>query len=517
MKVGKVWYVGAGPGNPDLITLRGKELLREADVIVHDSEISSEFFYECPESTQIVEVRQTGFASRDELNLIAQQIVRDAQAGANVVRLKVGDPLFFSRALDEIETICAAGIPLEIVPGIASPLAAAAYAGVPLTETDGFIGVALTTATDLLGKAQHLESLARMAIAAETICVLLVAEQLRPVVERLLQMERFQQSNSVLVYKASLPEQRVLEAPLNKLVGLFESSKMVEPALLVVGKVTHWRQKLSWFESLPLFGKRLLLFRPREQSYESARAIRRGGASPLSLPLIEIEPIANNLALGNCIFHLNEYDWVIFTSANGVEQFRQVIARSSLDARAFGRAKIAVIGPGTAKPLEKWGIRPDLIAEEHVAEGLARQILACGPAKSALLIRALQARDTLPNSLQAAGFSVNIVAAYTTKKLAEQQRERLKLLLQSGNVDAVLVTSSSMADALVGALAADAEAALSKVCVASIGPITTATLARLGIKAHLTAQTYTVQGLLDALESYFKHDVPRNSNPQRTV
>ena len=165
-----------------------------------------------------------------------------------------------------------------------------------------------------------------------------------------------------------------------------------------------------------------------------------------------------------------------------------------------------MIGPGTAKPLERWGIRPDLIAEEHVAEGLARQLIALGPAKTALLIRAREARDTLPNTLKAAGLSVDIVAAYTTKKLSEELRGSLKSQLQSGTVDAVLLTSSSIAGALVEALSPDAAAALSKVCVASIGPITTGTLARLGIRADLTATTYTVEGLLDALESHYTAD-----------
>ena len=256
--------------------------------------------------------------------------VRDAQAGAKIVRLKAGDPLFFSRSLSEIDAICAAGIPFEIVPGIATPLAASAYAGVPLTGTDGFAGVAFAAATDLVGEAQHLEALARLATSAETICVMLAAEQLRPIVERLLQAERFQNSQSALVHKASLPEQRVLHAPLKTLVSLFESNKVPEPSLLIVGNVTQWREKLSWFESLPLFGKRVLLCRPRAQSHESARAIRSRGASAHIMPLIEIEPISNNSDLGNCLLHLNDYDWVIFTSANGVEHFQRPSLRQGL-------------------------------------------------------------------------------------------------------------------------------------------------------------------------------------------
>jgi uroporphyrinogen III methyltransferase/synthase len=504
LEPGKVWYVGAGPGNPELITRRGHELLRQADVIIHDSAIAPEFFYECPATTRVIESPIRNFASPEELRLIVRQIVGEAQNGARVVRLKSGDPLLYSRALDEIAEIHAAGIPLEIVPGIAAPLAVSAYAGVPLTDTCGSTGVALVSGTDLLGKAQDLESLARLASSADMLCVMLVADQLRPVVERLLQLEGFENRPSLLVHKVSSPEQRVVQSPLNKLIGSVQSSPMPEPTLLLVGKLISWREKLNWFESLPLFGRRLLVCRPRHQSHETVRAIQRRGASTELLPLIEIEPITDNSSLTDCLSHLNDYDWVIFTSANGVEQFQQSATASGRDARIFGRAKVAVIGPGTAKPFEKWGIVPDLVAEEHVAEGLARQILATGPATTALLIRASEARDTLPNSLKAAGLVVNVVAAYRTRKLADQQREQLQEKLQSGIVDAVLLTSSSMAQALIEALGPDIDTALSNVCVASIGPITSATLARLGVTAHVTATTYTIEGLLDALESYFQ-------------
>ena len=504
LKTGKVWYVGAGPGNPELITLRGQELLKQADVVIHDSAMDPAFFYECQATTRLIDSLINNFASPEELKSVVRQIILEARSGARVVRLKSGDPLFFSRALDEIAEIRAAGIPLEIVPGIAAPMAASAYAGVPLTNTRGFTGVAFVAACDLLGKPEDLESLARLASSSETLCVMLVAHQLRPVVERLLQLDGFASKMSLLIHRASLPQQRVAESPLAELVKLFESNPMPEPTLLLVGDLIGWREKLNWFESLPLFGKRLLLCRPRQQSHDAVRAIRRRGASAELLPLIEIEPVTNDSALTDCLSRVNGYDWVIFTSANGVEYFREASTASGRDARVFGRAKVAVIGPGTAKPLEKWGIRPDLIAEEHVAEGLAREILAAGPAKSALLVRAREARDTLPNSLKQAGLEVNVVAAYATRKLADQQREQLKSQLESGAVDAVLLTSSSMAEALIAALAADSVATLSKVCVASIGPITTATLARLGVAANLTATTYIVEGLLDAIESYYQ-------------
>ena len=386
MKIGKVSYVGAGPGNPDLITVRGRQLLNQADVVVHDSGIDHELFHDCPATTRIIDAGSQGSASDEAIASIARQLIEAARVGAQVVRLKVGDPLFFSQTLDEIQAVEQAGIRLEIVPGVAAPLAAAA---------------------------------------------------------------------------------------------------------------------LSWFQSQPLFGKRLLLCRPTRQAHDSARAIRQRGAQPLLLPLIEIEPIDDGSALQTALPHLMKADWVIFTSANGVHQLKHVVERQGKDARVFGQAKIAVIGPGTAKPLEQWGIRPDLVAEEHVAEGLVRQILESGPARSAVLIRALEARDTLPKALTAAGMQVDVVAAYVTKKLDAERQQRLTTLLQSKEVDAVLLTSSSMADALIDALGPNAASRLSGVCVASIGPITTSTLENRGITPTLTAADYTVAGLLDALESHY--------------
>ncbi len=501
MATGKVYYVGAGPGDPELITVRGQDLLNHASVIIHDSEVSHELFRDCPATTQIIDAQLRGVASDDAVSRVARQVIEAARSGGMVVRLKTGDPLFFSRALVEIEIVLSACVTVEMVPGVASPLAAAAFAGVPLTASHGTL--AFAAATDPSGKATDLDELTRLAVQADTLCVLLVASQLRSLVERLLAMDRFAKSRAVLVHRASQPEQRVLEAPLERLVALFESDPLPEPTLLILGAVVDWRTRLNWYESQPLFGKRLLLCRPRHQAADSARAIRRRGAVAHLLPLIEIEPITDNTALRDALPRVQEYDWVIFTSANGVQQFQNVVAQAGKDARLFGRAKIAVIGPGTARSFQLWGITPDLVAEEHVAEGLARQILGFGAARSALLVRAVEARDALPSALGAAGLQVDIVAAYITRKLADEQGQQLRSRLTSQSVDAVLLTSSSMADALVAALAPDAPSLLSDVCVASIGAITTATLEGHGIMADVTASTYTVDGLLDALESYY--------------
>jgi len=511
MAASKISFIGAGPGNPELITLRGHALLKQADVIFYDFALSPAFFHACSEDCRLVPVRHEGHASKEALANVAQRMVEAARSGHRVVRLKVGDPLFFSRTLEDLETVCEAGIAIEIVPGIASPLAASAFAGVPLTEPHGSRGLVFTSATDLLGRAMDAHAFISMAEKAETLCIMLVVEQLRAVVGHLSDVSKFRHSPALLVHRASLPEQRVIEAPLLDLIAQFDAHPLPEPSLLIVGNVVRYRRQLAWFESRPLFGKRLLLCRAREQAQDSASAILQRGAAPELLPLIEIEAYDNDRPLFACIPQVAKANWVIFTSANGVERFRRAVIRAGKDARIFGSSRIAVIGPGTARPLEQWGIKPELIAKEHVAENLASELLASGPASSAILIRALEARDTLPESLRAAGISTEIVPAYQTRKLSQKQREPLLARLHAHTIDAVLLTSSSMADSLVMALGDSAAEVLSRVCVASIGPITSATLEKHGVTPSVTATTYTVEGLLDALEIHFEQNGAKTS------
>jgi uroporphyrinogen III methyltransferase/synthase len=296
-----------------------------------------------------------------------------------------------------------------------------------------------------------------------------------------------------------------IEAPLDRLLQACTESTFDEPFLLFVGGDTGWRQQLAWFEQLPLHGRRLLLCRAKHQAQQSARSIRDQGAQPILLPLIAIEPPSDVAPFNQCIAQLANYDWVVLTSANGAEQLMQGISAQGLDARAFGQARLAVIGPGTAKPLRKWGIVPNLLAKEHVAEGLASELLQVGNIQSVLLVRAEQARDTLPETLRQAGVRVDVVAAYRTRKLGNEQSSRLRSMLECNELDAVLLTSSSMADALVSALGPNAAALLSRAVVASIGPITTTTLRQLGVTVDVTADEYTVEGLLVALGRYFEN------------
>lgn len=509
MKVGRVWYVGAGPGDPDLISVRGQRLLLEAQLVVHDSGVATDLLAHCASDVELYEAHLSDQATTDELRSVARRLIEAAKAGLRVVRLKVGDPLFFSRALDEIAELSDAGINVHILPGIASPLGAAAFAGVPLTGESGAGHVSFLSTIPLQAPAMIRELVIEHARAAESVCILCSQAQLSSVVPALLELPRWGKASSVLISKATTPEQIVVEASLDCLLQVIAARPLLEPVMLIVGNGAPWRRRLGWYEQLPLCGRKLLLCRPKHQAQQSAQSIRERGARPILIPLIEVEPPTDPIPLRECVTRLSSYDWVILTSANGAEQLMHSISAGGRDARAFGRAKIAVIGPGTARPLSQWGIVPDLVAKEHVAEGLARELLADSQARSALLVRAQEARDVLPMSLREAGLTVTVVSAYATRKLGAHQSSHIRRLLQAGGIDAALLTSSSMADALVTALGPSAAEELSRTCVASIGPITTSTLEKAGVRVNVTAKMYTVEGLLDSLEQHFAARQPQ--------
>jgi uroporphyrinogen III methyltransferase/synthase len=275
------------------------------------------------------------------------------------------------------------------------------------------------------------------------------------------------------------------------------------PSVIVVGDVVGLREKLRFYDRGALFGKRLLLPRPASLARASAKEIRQRGGIAIVTPLIAIDEPEDPLAVDKAVSELASYDWVLLTSANGAERLVESIMRAGRDARAFGQAKIGVIGPKTAAPLQRLGLVPDLVAEEHVAEGLLLALTAQQTMKRVLLFRAAEAREVLPETLRARGVEVDVVAAYRTRRVTGPEVQALRGELAAGHIDAVLVTSSSMAQALGCALGPDAAELLRNTTVASIGPVTTASLEAIGIAVHVVASSYTVTGLLDALERAF--------------
>ncbi|HEX6766115.1 MAG TPA: uroporphyrinogen-III synthase, partial [Polyangiaceae bacterium] len=381
-------------------------------------------------------------------------------------------------------------------------VAAAAYAGISLTHRDLSSSTTFITGSDRAGKEWSPESWKRLATATDTVCVLMGMRRIDAIARALMDGGRSPETPAAVIQWGARPEQRVVVGKLATIAEKARSAGLSNPAVIVVGEVVELRESLRWYDTQPLFGRRVLVPRPAGQAERTAHALRERGAEPFVVPVIEIAPPPDPAALESAAARLGTYDWVLFTSANGVERLFSSLERAGRDARAFGTAKIGVIGPRTADALARFGVRADRIAEEHVGEGLARDVLSLGTPSRVLIVRALVARDALPTLLREAGAAVDVVAAYETRAAAA---EPLVELVQTGAVDSVLFTSSSTVTATLERLGGGprASALLGKLTVASIGPITTKTAEEHGIRVDVTASTFTVDGLLDALERHF--------------
>ncbi len=500
MTLGKVYLVGAGPGDPGLITVRGWEVLARADAVLYDALAHPALLEACPNAEKKHVGKRYGeeSASQDAINA---ELVRLAREGKQVVRLKGGDPILFARGAEELEALRAAGIAFEIVPGVSSPVAASAYSGIPLTHRDLSSSVTFITGSDREGKEWSVASWLKLATATDTICVLMGMRRIEQITRAIIDGGRDPNTPAAVVQWAARPEQRVVTGTVATIAATARAQNIANPAVIIVGEVAQLRDELRWFDNRPLFGKSLLVPRPAEQGKATAAAIRARGGNPLLLPAIEIRPPSDVAPLARAIEQLRSYQWVLFTSANGVERFMHALNDAGLDARAFASAKLGVIGPKTANALTRFGLKADVLAEEFVGEGLARAVLAEGAPGRVLLARALVARDALPELLRAAGAAVEVVPVYET--VSADAGAALRAAFEAGKVDVALFTSSSTVSAVVDALGASAQELLSRVTLGSIGPITSRTLAEHGLAARVEASVFTVEGLLDALEAHF--------------
>jgi uroporphyrinogen III methyltransferase/synthase len=500
---GKVWLVGAGPGDPGLITVRGRDVLTQADVVLHDALSHPALLDLCPPNVELRDVGKRGGTKSPSQDWITSQLVELARAGLKVVRLKGGDPSLFARGAEEAMALWRAGVEFEIVPGVSSPVAAAAYAGIPMTHRDLSSSVTFITGSDREGKTWSPEAWQRLATATDTLCVLMGMQRIGDITRAIMDGGRSPETPSAVVQWAARPAQRVVTAPLREIAEAAHAAGLSNPALIVIGDVVALRDQLRWYDRQPLFGRRLLVPRPKHQGAGTAELIRRRAAEPILLPTIEIGEPPDPAALKDAARRLHQYDFCLFTSANGVERFFDALRSVSLDTRAFGHCRVGAIGPKTADALIPHGIAADLVAEQFVGEALAQAILEVGGVQRVLIPRAKVAREQLPELLRAGGIAVDVVPAYETRPAGSEHRDHLLELLHQQRVDVILFTSSSTVDSMVELLGADFAVLLSRVALASIGPITSATLAKHGLEAAVTADVYTVEGLLDALERHY--------------
>lgn len=496
-RTGKVTFVGAGCGDPRLITVRAAEVLAAADFVLFDRDVHPDVLARLREGTP-----REGVDPSMTAEVLATRLATEAKQGKSAVRLMRGDPLLFGGGDAEGAAVSRHGVALEVVPGIGPLIAVGAFAGVRLTRSsDASPSVA---AVGVTSGHETLHDWNKLATATDTLAIVCDADCVAETARTLVFYGRAPIEPVTLVENVSLPSQRVIQSTLGEVPQLppFTSARVV----LVVGERATPVPELSWLTKQPLFGKRVLVTRAREHAGSAASLFRERGADPVVVPTIEIHPPSDPSAMIDAVPLMGErYDWVVFTSANGVERLWEEMKRQGRDARALGRAKIAAIGPGTAAALERCGLIADLVAREHRQEALATELLALVSSRPArvLLARAEVARDALPDTLRAAGCEVDVVSVYKTRSPPRALLEGLSALLEAGEIDVVTFTSSSTVDHLCDALEARAAALLAQTCVASIGPITTETAQKRGIRVDVTAAESTIGGLVASLEKHF--------------
>lgn len=503
MKPGTVFLVGAGPGDPGLLTLRGRELLERADAVLYDALSHRAILAHCHPGAELRDVGKRGGTYSPTQEWITEQLIELARQGKRVVRLKGGDSFLFARGAEEAEALHLAGIPFEVVPGLSSPVGTSAYAGIPLTHRELSSSVTFITGSDKEGRDWSPEAWRKLGTATDTLCILMGMRRIYEITQALLDGGRAASTPAAVIQWGARPEQRVVTADLDRIAEAAQAAGLSNPAVIVIGEVVQMRERLRWYDLKPLFSKRVLVPRAEHQAAETAHAIRERGAEPVSFPVIQIADPPDPGLLQRAIAELEHYDWVLFTSANGVERFFAGLRAQRLDARALGGCKIGVIGPKTGEALRRHGIEPDLTAREFVGEALAQGLIEQGGAQRVLLPRARVAREELPELLRSRGARVDVVPVYQTTPLDAETAAELARMLRAGELDIALFTSSSTVNNTCDALGDDAASVLSGLVVASIGPITSRTLEQRGIRVDVTAQVFTVQGLLDALETFF--------------
>jgi uroporphyrinogen III methyltransferase/synthase len=486
----KVYLVGAGPGDPELITLKAKRLLETAEVVLHDHLANPHLLAFAPAAAKLIYVGKKKSDHALSQEQICELLVKYGLQGKNVVRLKGGDPFLFGRGGEEAEALADAGVPFEVVPGVTSPLGIAAYTGVPLTHRDHTSVVTFITGHDV-------EKIDWSKVGtSETLVVYMGLSHFDEIARRIIAGGRAASTPAMAVRWGTRPDQEVVTGTLGTLPRLIQESGLRPPATIIVGDVVELRGKLSWFERLPLFGQCVVNTRAKDQADSLSTPLRQLGAEVVEMPTIEIQAAPDYAALDGDIARLSEYDWLIFTSVNGVRFFLDRLDAGRSDLRAI-RGKLCAVGPATREALERFHLKVDVMAEEYVAEGLLRTLSGHNLSGAKVLIaRAAVARDVLPDELRRRGALVDVVEAYRTG--VPDGLNAIAAAVLEKKPDWITFTSSSTAANLIAACGSDH---LKGIRVASIGPVTTATLRQAGVTVTAEALPHTVPGLVAAIRA----------------
>ncbi|HWP64637.1 MAG TPA: uroporphyrinogen-III C-methyltransferase [Candidatus Limnocylindria bacterium] len=508
---GRVHLVGAGPGDPGLLTVRAARLLAEADVVVADHLVSPALLAGVPPDALVVEVGQPhGAGPRLSQRDVEALLVEHARAGRRVVRLKNGDPMVFGRGGEEAAALRAAGVPFDVVPGVSSAVAAPAYAGIPLTHREHASIVTIATghqASSAEGGALPELPWAELARQGGTLVFLMAVRQLAAVLDALVRHGLPPDRPAAVVQHATLARQRTIVATAGTLAAAAAAADVTSPAVVIVGDVVSLRAQVAWAERRPLAGRVVLVTRPRHQASALANHLEAYGAEVLAVPTIILEPPDDPAALERAVAAAGSYDWIVFTSTNGVRAFFDRMAAARRDVRELAGVRIAAIGPETARALDALMVRPAVVPEEYRAEALLAAFGAREMAgRRVLLPRAAGARAVLRTELERLGARVDDVATYRVRPPTEAEAAPLLAALDEGRLDVATFTSSSTVEHFVRLLGPEriaAMAASGRPLVASIGPVTSATARAAGLPVHVEARPYTTAALATALARHF--------------
>ncbi len=486
----KVYLVGAGPGDPDLITWKGRKLLACADSILYDNLVNEHLLDVAPANCERIYVGKKKSVHAFPQEEICAMLIDRARRGLTVIRLKGGDPFIFGRGGEEIEALAAASIPFEVVPGVTAPLGIAAYSGIPLTHREHTKVVTFVTGHDVHGIDWNKIG------QSETLVIFMGIFAIREIAAEIQRHGRSGDTPAAAVRWGTRADQETVAGTLATIADQIEAAELKPPATVIIGEVVALREKLNWFERLPLFGKKIVVTRAQDQAAELSDRLRALGAEPQELPVIALEPPADPAPLDRAIENLASYDWLIFTSVNGVRFFLDRLDHSRRDLRSL-KARICAIGPATRKAIEDLHLKVDLMPEEYVAESLIKAFASETLAGQRILLpRAAVARDLIPAELAKLGAQVDVVEAYRNVVPVNADARAHEVFSAEKKPDWITFTSSSTVKNL---LALAGREVLDGVRIASIGPVTSSTLFAHGLQVDAEAKQFTLDGLVAAI------------------
>lgn len=503
--IGKAYIIGAGPGDPGLITVKGLKFLKVADVIIYDHLINQNLLdYAKKDAKKINVGKQAGkrILEQQEINKL---LIKETKNGEIVVRLKGGDPFIFGRGGEEVETLAKNSIPFEVVPGITSAIAAPAYAGIPLTHRGLASSVAVVTGHEDPNKEVPAVDLKKIAQSVDTLVCLMGVGKIDDIIKQIKESGRSPETPVAVVERGTYSNQRVIEGTLKDILPKARKAQLKPPAVIVVGEVVKLRQTSPWFESLPLFGKTVVVTRAKEQARPFIDLLEQTGAQVISFPTIEVAAPGSFRLIDKKISHLKEYDYLVFTSINGVKAFLSRMKILNKDSRCLNGIKIAAIGKMTAHVLKKHFLFPEIIPDTFTSKHLANEFKKEDiKKKEILLIKSKLSSDVLPGQLRKMGAKVDEISAYTVRE-PRVDLKKFKLLFKHQEVDLITFTSPSTFNNFILLMKGEPVKQLLKgVRVAAIGPVTRKEITKQGVRVSITASQHTVSALVDAIVTYYQ-------------